>query len=176
MQPTRPPARNSCQLSKPPGPPRSPVPANWPPRHSRATVAVFRQQPDLHEEIFGPATLLVACRDLAEMRETITLVEGQLTATVHQAGDDLAGAADLLALLEQRAGRLIFDGSPSGVEVCPAMVHSGPWPATTDSRFTSVGTGAILRWVRPVCWQDAPATVLPVELRDPAAHQGEVTG
>jgi len=134
----------------------------------RCPATVFRQQSVLHEEIFGPATLLVTCRDMAEMVETVGVMEGQLTATVHQAGADLSCATDLLALLEQRVGRLIFDGYPTGVEVCPAMVHSGPWPASTDSRFTSVGPGGILRWVRPICWQNAPAAALPGEL-GPAA-------
>jgi NADP-dependent aldehyde dehydrogenase len=120
----------------------------------------------LREEVFGPVTLLVGCRDIADMVATVSTLEGQLTATVHEHGDDLAAADALLWALEQRAGRLVFNGYPTGVEVCPSMVHGGPWPATTDSRFTSVGTAAILRFVRPVCYQNAPDVCLPEELKD----------
>jgi acyl-CoA reductase-like NAD-dependent aldehyde dehydrogenase len=127
--------------------------------------ATFRAAAHLHEEVFGPCTLLVACRDVADLTATVLALEGQLTASLHQAGDDLDSASELLFALEQRAGRLIFDGFPTGVEVCPSMVHSGPWPATTDSRFTAVGTPSIRRWLRPVCWQSAPERVLPAEVR-----------
>jgi 2,5-dioxopentanoate dehydrogenase len=123
-------------------------------------VAAFLARPELHEEVFGPCTLLVGARSLDEMLGVSAQLEGQLTAGIHQASDDLAGAGPLIAALEALAGRIIFDGWPTGVEVCSAMVHGGPWPATTDSRFTSVGTGALRRWLRPVCWQDAPAAAL----------------
>lgn len=93
-------------------------------------------------------------------------LEGQLTATVHGTAEDLAAAGELIAVLERKAGRLIFNGFPTGVEVCPSMQHGGPYPATTDERFTSVGTAALARWVRPVCYQNFPQTALPAELRD----------
>ena len=125
-------------------------------------VATFLARPALHEEVFGPCTLLVAAASLDEMLTLAAHLEGQLTASFHHAGDDLATAAPLVAALETLAGRLVFDGWPTGVEVCSAMVHGGPWPATTDSRFTSVGTGAIRRWLRPVCWQNAPVAALPL--------------
>jgi 2,5-dioxopentanoate dehydrogenase len=93
-------------------------------------------------------------------------LEGQLTATIHGTDEDLAGAGELIAVLERKAGRLIVNGFPTGVEVCPAMHHGGPYPATTDERFTSVGTAAIARWARPVCYQNFPAAALPAELAD----------
>jgi NADP-dependent aldehyde dehydrogenase len=93
-------------------------------------------------------------------------LEGQLTASVHATGADLAGAAPLLALLERKVGRLLFGGVPTGVEVSAAMNHGGPYPASTDARTTSVGTAAIQRFARPLCWQDAAASVLPPELGD----------
>lgn len=135
----------------------------------RTTAAFFLSNTALHEEVFGPATLLVACRNLAEMAQLTRHLEGQLTSTLHEDGADLENArtAGLLQVAQERCGRLVFNSMPTGVEVCASMVHSGPWPATTDSRFTSVGTGAIRRWVRPICWQSTPPAVLPPELRDP---------
>jgi len=93
-------------------------------------------------------------------------VEGQLTATVHATGDDRALAAKLLPVLERKAGRVLFNGYPTGVEVCHSMVHGGPFPATSDARSTSVGATAIERFLRPVCYQDVPAELLPEALRD----------
>jgi NADP-dependent aldehyde dehydrogenase len=93
-------------------------------------------------------------------------LEGQLTVTLHGTDADIAAFADLVNTLEQKAGRLVINGYPTGVEVCHAMVHGGPYPATSDSRFTSVGTQAILRFVRPVCYQDFPQAALPAELKD----------
>jgi len=93
-------------------------------------------------------------------------LEGHLTATLLGTAEDLAANRDLIAILEQKAGRVIFNGFPTGVEVAHAMVHGGPYPATSDSRFTSVGSQAILRFVRPVCYQGFPESMLPEELRD----------
>jgi NADP-dependent aldehyde dehydrogenase len=93
-------------------------------------------------------------------------LEGQLTATIHGTPDDLAEYAPLLSILENKAGRLVFNGFPTGVEVCASMQHGGPYPATTDSRSTSVGTAAILRFVRPVAYQNFPPASLPAELQD----------
>jgi NADP-dependent aldehyde dehydrogenase len=93
-------------------------------------------------------------------------LEGQLTATVHGTTADLAEHASLISILEQKAGRLIVNGFPTGVEVCASMHHGGPYPATTDSRTTSVGTAAIDRFVRPIAYQDFPDALLPVELQD----------
>lgn len=129
------------------------------------TSPMLREHADLREEIFGPVTLLVRCQSVQDMIETAELLDGQLTATIHGTDGDFAGAGELLLILEERAGRIIFNGYPTGVEVCPAIVHGGPWPATTDSRFTSVGTAAILRFARPVCYQNAPESCLPDLLR-----------
>jgi NADP-dependent aldehyde dehydrogenase len=126
----------------------------------------FLAQPQLHEEVFGPCTLLVDAQDYAEMLRIASSLEGQLTATIHGTEHDLANAGELIAALEGKAGRLIVNGFPTGVEVCAAMNHGGPYPATTDVRFTSVGTAAIQRFVRPVCYQNFPAGALPAELRD----------
>ncbi len=129
-------------------------------------AAAFLSQPLLREEIFGPATLVVKVRDSAEMLEVARGLEGQLTATVHGDAGDLAAAGALFSILEQKAGRLLVNGFPTGVEVSAAMQHGGPYPATTDSRFTSVGTAAIQRWARPVCFQNFPGAALPVELQN----------
>ena len=122
--------------------------------------------PNLQEELFGPASVLVRCRDLAQLRQVMESLEGQLTASVHMEAADLELARELLPVLERKAGRLIFNGFPTGVEVSHAMVHGGPFPATSDPRFTSVGTLAIRRFLRPVCYQDMPAALLPPALRD----------
>ncbi len=139
--------------------------------HGRAVAfqtdaAAFLADPSLAGEVFGPCTLFVVARSPAELLVLARDLEGQLTATVHGTADELAGAGELLATLEQKAGRLILNGFPTGVEVCPAMNHGGPYPASTDARFTSVGTAALQRFVRPVCYQDFPAALLPLALRD----------
>jgi NADP-dependent aldehyde dehydrogenase len=126
----------------------------------------YLASPALEEEIFGPASVLVSCRDEAEMLAVARHLEGQLTATVHAIGADRSLAAALLPTLERKAGRILFNGYPTGVEVSHAMVHGGPFPATSDSRSTSVGATAIERFLRPVCYQDVPADLLPEALRD----------
>lgn len=136
-----------------------------------AAVAVvnaneFIATPALHEEVFGPYSLVVKCKDEAELVSVISHLHGQLTASVFAAGGDYKTFAHAINLLQQICGRLIFNSVPTGVEVCKAMHHGGPFPATTDSRFTSVGNDAIYRFVRPVCFQDAPAEFLPTELRN----------
>lgn len=116
-------------------------------------------------EVFGATALLVRCRDLAEMERMIARLEGQLTATIHAHDDDAAVAARLLPLLGTKAGRVLANGWPTGVEVCHAMVHGGPFPATSDSRSTSVGTLAMARFLRPVCWQNIADGLLPPPLQ-----------
>jgi len=125
----------------------------------------FLDSPELAAEVFGPASLLVRYQTLDQAIEIAAMMEGNLTATIHMAVGDEEAAARLVAALETRVGRILFEGYPTGVEVCQAMVHGGPWPATTDGRSTSVGGRAIDRFVRPVCFQDAPASLLPEELR-----------
>lgn len=118
------------------------------------------------EEVFGPMSLVVAARDRAQLDAVARALPGQLTATIHGTAADLAEAADLFEVLAARAGRIVVNGFPTGVEVCHAMQHGGPAPATSDSRFTSVGTAALERFIRPVCLQDMPPELLPPSLRD----------
>jgi 2,5-dioxopentanoate dehydrogenase len=132
----------------------------------RTDLETFRTNAELAEEVFGPFAVLISAETLADFEEVARSLEGQLTATVHGTVEDLSQAGGLLRLLEQKAGRLIINGFPTGVEVCPAMHHGGPFPATTDARFTSVGTAALYRFVRPVCYQDFPPSLLPEALRD----------
>ncbi|MEK7474994.1 MAG: aldehyde dehydrogenase (NADP(+)) [Candidatus Coatesbacteria bacterium] len=128
--------------------------------------AVFLATPVLREEIFGPSTLVVRCADNDELEAGIAALPGQLTATVHGTEPDVASRPGLVSLLRDRSGRLLFGGVPTGVEVGDSMQHGGPWPATTDARFTSVGSAAILRFVRPAAWQGFPDALLPPALRD----------
>lgn len=129
--------------------------------------ATWRMHGELHEEAFGPGAVVVCCRDLADLRETISLAGGNLTATLHTGATDSASDVRTFAeLLAQLAGRVIFNGFPTGVEVCHAMVHGGPYPATSAPATTSVGALAIQRFVRPVCFQNAPEDLLPVELQN----------
>ncbi|HEX7158096.1 MAG TPA: aldehyde dehydrogenase (NADP(+)) [Edaphobacter sp.] len=119
----------------------------------------------LEEEVFGPTTLLIHYGKPKDLVAVAQRLHGHLTATLHGTEDDLSNAAELIAVLERKAGRILVNGYPTGVEVCHAMVHGGPFPATSDSRFTSVGTRAMLRFARPVCYQDFPDAALPPELQ-----------
>jgi len=127
--------------------------------------ASFLCDPDLAEEVFGPAAVAVECESEEEMLRVAEALEGQLTATIHMAEADGRAAEKLVPVLTRVAGRIVFNGFPTGVEVSPAMQHGGPYPASTDSRFTSVGTAAILRFARPVAFQNAPENLLPEALR-----------
>ncbi|MEU6488023.1 aldehyde dehydrogenase (NADP(+)) [Streptomyces sp. NPDC046887] len=130
--------------------------------------SLYAAQPDLAGEVFGAAALLVRWSDTGELTALLEGMEGQLTATLHAdeaADDDLAMARRLLPVLEERAGRVVWNGWPTGVEVCEAVVHGGPWPATSAPGTTSVGTLAVDRWLRPVCYQSFPDALLPEELR-----------
>lgn len=120
----------------------------------------------LQDEVFGPASLIVACQSLDEVRQVIENLEGQLTATLQLDEADYDAAAALLPVLERKVGRILANGFPTGVEVSTAMVHGGPFPSTADGRSTSVGTGAISRFLRPVCYQNIPQALLPEALRD----------
>ncbi len=130
-----------------------------------AGAAAVLEHDELRQEVFGPSTVLVRCESAAEMLELARHLEGSLTATIHGTVQDLRENRALVSLLARKAGRLVFNGYPTGVEVGAAMQHGGPYPATTDPRFTSVGTAAILRFSRPVCFQDFPLEVLPEELQ-----------
>ncbi len=120
----------------------------------------------LMEEVFGPYSLIVKCKDCDELLLVIDHLRGQLTSSVIGDENELVKNSDLLQILQEKAGRLIINGVPTGVEVCPSMQHGGPFPSTTDSRFTSVGVDAIKRFVRPVSYQNFPQSLLPMELRD----------
>jgi NADP-dependent aldehyde dehydrogenase len=126
----------------------------------------FLANPALMEEIFGPATLVVQCTSRAQMLTAAQKLEGQLTATIHGTPDELTAQRDLIQVLADKAGRLGFNNFPTGVEVCHAMTHGGPYPATSDGRSTSVGTRAIYRFARPVCYQNFPEAALPEALQD----------
>jgi NADP-dependent aldehyde dehydrogenase len=133
-----------------------------------ATVdgASFLANPLLHEEVFGPYSLLVRCKDMNELVKVWTSLSGQLTTSLMGTDQDFAAHPALINIATSIAGRVVFNGVPTGVEVCPSMVHGGPFPATTDSRFTSVGINAVKRWVRPVCYQNCPPALLPDALKD----------
>lgn len=130
------------------------------------TLAAFEAQPALAEEIFGPTTLLIECPDLASYLRAASALDGQLTATLFGTEADLAAQRALIDVLAVKAGRVIVNAFPTGVEVSPAMVHGGPYPAASDARFTSVGTRAIDRFVRPVCYQSLPDALLPAALQN----------
>ncbi|MFL9896607.1 aldehyde dehydrogenase (NADP(+)) [Paraburkholderia fungorum] len=130
------------------------------------SAAGFLANAELEEEIFGPTSLVITCADIDEMIAVAEHVEGQLTATLQLEPQDYELARRLLPTLERKAGRILANGFPTGVEVSHAMVHGGPFPATSDSRSTSVGTTAIERFLRPVCYQDLPAALLPEPLHD----------
>src|ERR1700682_678642 len=129
-------------------------------------AASFLEDGRLSAEVFGPSTLLVKYSSGEQLVEIARHLEGQLTATIHGTEEELKGLSVLRGILETKAGRLLFNGFPTGVEVGHAMVHGGPFPATSDGRSTSVGTRAALRFVRPVCYQDWPNSALPEELKD----------
>jgi NADP-dependent aldehyde dehydrogenase len=126
----------------------------------------FQENPKLAEEVFGPLSLLISAQSMVELEDIAANLEGQLTASVHGTADDLKNAGRLLQILERKAGRLIVNGFPTGVEVCPSMTHGGPYPSTTDARFTAVGTAAFLRFVRPVTYQNFPTELLPMPLQN----------
>jgi 2,5-dioxopentanoate dehydrogenase len=129
-------------------------------------AATWLRDPALQDEVFGPSTLLIHAGNHEEIMAIARSMEGNLTATVHGTESDLLEFPDLLPVLETKVGRIIFNGVPTGLEVCNAMVHGGPFPATSDGLSTSVGGRAILRFTRLVCYQDAPQAALPEELQD----------
>ena len=128
--------------------------------------ASYRSTPELRREVFGPLTVVVSCADAAELVALGGEVDGQLTCSVFAADDDAALVDALVGVLPEHCGRLVWNAVPTGVTVSPAMQHGGPYPASTDSRSTSVGTAAIERFLRPVTFQGFPDALLPPELRD----------
>ena len=132
--------------------------------HTKA--ALFLEKHELEEEVFGPSTLAVTADNKQQLLDAAEKLGGHLTATILGTEEDLQEYTDLINILEQKVGRLLINGYPTGVEVCHSMVHGGPYPATTNSRTTSVGTLAIHRFTRPVCYQNFPQSLLPAELKD----------
>lgn len=126
----------------------------------------FLDRPGLREEVFGASAVIIACASPSEMAQVLSTLDGQLTITLHCDSADTEFAATVLPVAAERAGRIIANGWPTGVEVTPAMVHGGPFPATSDARTSSVGTLAMQRFLRPVCWQDIPLRLLPLPLQD----------
>ncbi|SJN12834.1 Ketoglutarate semialdehyde dehydrogenase [Halomonas citrativorans] len=130
-----------------------------------ASAQDFLGNEALQGEVFGSTSLIVECANTAELTQVAEHLEGQLTVTLQMDDADLEAARELLPTLERKAGRILVNGWPTGVEVCDAMVHGGPFPATSDSRTTSVGTAAIFRFLRPVCYQDLPDALLPAAIK-----------
>jgi NADP-dependent aldehyde dehydrogenase len=136
------------------------------PTIASASAAAFINNPLLHQEVFGPYSLVVRCRDMIEMLEVTRHIEGQLTATLMAADDDVKNNPELIDTIKNICGRFIMNSVPTGVEVCLSMQHGGPFPATTDSRFTSVGADGIKRFARPVAFQNWSNSLLPDELKN----------
>jgi len=130
-----------------------------------ASGSEFLANPKLHQEVFGPFSLVVQCKDEEELLQIIEGLEGQLTGTLIAEENDAINLIEVVDTLQNRVGRIIYNGVPTGVEVCPSMQHGGPYPASTDSRFTAVGVHAIKRWVRPVSYQSFPQSLLPEHLK-----------
>lgn len=135
------------------------------PQLSFVSAEVFNENKILHQEVFGPHSLLVLCRDEQEMLETLQNLEGQLTCSVFATENEMHEKASFLFNMQLKAGRIIYNGVPTGVEVSPSMHHGGPFPATTDARFTAVGIQSVLRFVRPVSLQNFPQVLLPKFLK-----------
>ena len=132
----------------------------------KVSAGKFLSDYSCQEEVFGPFTMLVEAGSMEDITDIAEVLEGQLTASIMSEAAALEKYRALIVILEEKVGRLIFNGVPTGVEVTHAMQHGGPFPATTDSRFTSVGTSAILRFVRPVAYQDYPDALLPDALKN----------
>ena len=139
--------------------------------YARQTVttvegATFLKNTTLHQEVFGPYSMVVQCENAEQLEQIISKLEGQLTGTLIAESDEASQYPDVIDALKNRVGRIIYNGVPTGVEVCPSMVHGGPYPASTDSRFTAVGIHSIKRWVRPFSYQDSPNDLLPAALKN----------
>ncbi|GAA4272934.1 aldehyde dehydrogenase (NADP(+)) [Aquimarina gracilis] len=139
--------------------------------YARQTVTkvegqTFLKNTTLHQEVFGPFSMVVQCDNVQQLEEIISNLDGQLTGTLLSEGDEASAYNSLIETLKNRVGRIIFNGVPTGVEVCPSMLHGGPYPASTDSRFTAVGIHSIKRWVRPFSYQSWPNNLLPDELKN----------
>ena len=126
----------------------------------------FINNPKLSEEVFGPYSLIIRCQNKSEIDQVLNCLDGQLTGSIIGDNSELSSYDSAVKIIEKKVGRLIFNNVPTGVEVCPSMQHGGPYPASSDSRFSSVGTAAIKRFVRPITYQSWPNDKLPDELKD----------
>jgi alpha-ketoglutaric semialdehyde dehydrogenase len=133
---------------------------------ARVDGAAFMANENMHQEVFGPYSVVVECESINQLLSIIDELEGQLTGTIMATTTELGKHPELMHSLSNRVGRIIHNGVPTGVEVCPSMLHGGPYPASSDSRFTAVGTDSIKRWVRPISYQNWPNELLPVELQN----------
>ena len=136
------------------------------PTFAEVSAELFLNNPLFHKEIFGPYSLLVVCTNKDQMKEVAAAIEGQLTCTMVATEEEVKDNMELFDILKEKCGRFIFNGVPTGVEVALGMHHGGPFPATTDSRFTSVGADGIKRFARPVCFQNWSNDLLPAELKN----------
>ncbi|MBJ7881512.1 aldehyde dehydrogenase (NADP(+)) [Gelidibacter salicanalis] len=146
-------------------------PSDTKPNYAKQTVTTvdgdtFLKNVALHQEVFGPYAIVVQCENDRQLEEVILKLEGQLTGTIMADATEISKYSKIVSALQNRVGRIIFNGVPTGVEVCPSMMHGGPFPASTDSRFTAIGAHAIKRWVRPFSYQDWPKQLLPDALKD----------
>lgn len=146
-------------------------PSDTKPNYAKQTVttvdgATFLKNSTLHQEVFGPYSIVVQCDNDIQLEDVIFKLEGQLTGTIMADAHEISKYTNIIAALQTRVGRIIFNGVPTGVEVCPSMMHGGPFPASTDSRFTAIGVHAVKRWVRPFSYQDWPKQLLPDALKD----------
>jgi len=136
------------------------------PTIASATGEAFLNNPVLHQEVFGPYSIVIRCKDMNEMVEVTKNLEGQLTSTLMATENDIHNNDELVESVKNICGRFILNNVPTGVEVCLSMHHGGPFPASTDSRFTSVGADGIKRFARPVCFQNWSNDLLPDELKN----------
>lgn len=135
------------------------------PTVASASASEFIKNPSLAEEVFGPFSLIIRCKDMNELNSVVSHVHGQLTSSIIGDESEISKHTNLMNIVVEKAGRLIINGVPTGVEVCPSQNHGGPFPSTTDSRFTAVGTDALKRFARPVAYQNFPDALLPDELK-----------
>ena len=136
------------------------------PLTAKVDAQAFLDNPKLHEEIFGPFTMVVECEDIKQMEAVANSLEGQLTGTMVASEEDIEDHPEIAEALGRKVGRLLFNGVPTGVEVCHSMQHGGPYPASTNAQTTSVGTAAIERFVRPISYQNWPDNLLPDPLKN----------
>ena len=134
----------------------------------QADISVLQKSSEVHDEVFGPSSVILRCQSPEQMLAYAASLDGHLTATIHGAEEDLSSNSKLVRLLQRKVGRIVFNGFPTGIEVCNAMHHGGPYPATTHSFYTSIGHQSIFRFTKPVCFQGFPEKCLPPQLRSEA--------